>query len=107
MSEIAARLPDTSPLTSVIGTIGQTVKRVVAAHARWRMRRKTARILGGLSDDMLKDLGLTRSDLRAYEGKEGGLSDDMLKDLGLTRSDLRAYEGKDNIRNWRTIDRWR
>ncbi len=82
MTEIAARLPEPSPLSSVIGAITQTMKRVVAAHARRRRQRETARILSGLSDDMLKD-------------------------LGLNRSDLRAYEGKDDIRNWRTINRWR
>ena len=37
----------------------------------------------------------------------GALDDHMLKDLGLTRTDPRGLGSKDDIRNWRTINRWR
>ena len=79
MTEMAAYPPEASPLAGIVGTIAQMAKRIVAAHVRWRSRRKTARILSGLSDETLKDLGLTRAD----------------------------HGGKDDIRNWRTINRWR
>ncbi len=70
MPEIAARLPDRSRPHSAIGTFVLAVKRAGAAYVRWRLRRKTARMLSGLSDDMLKDLGVTRSDLCRYRGKD-------------------------------------
>ncbi len=59
--------------------IRRMVTRAAAAHAEWRRRRRTARALSKLNDAMLKD-------------------------LGLTRSDLRAYDDRDDIRNWRTIN---
>ena len=66
----------------IVDAIVALVTQAVATHARRRRQRETARILSRLSDDMLKD-------------------------LGLTRPDIRAYDGKDDIRNWRTINRWR
>jgi uncharacterized protein YjiS (DUF1127 family) len=73
----------TTPLHHrIFGAIVAIAVRTIAAYAQWRQRRRTTLVLSGLSDAMLKD-------------------------LGLTRSDARAYESKDDIRNWRTIDRWR
>jgi uncharacterized protein YjiS (DUF1127 family) len=65
-----------------VDAVWRTMKRAVEAYARWRISRQTARALSALDDNMLKD-------------------------LGLTRSDLGAYGGDDDIRRWHTIHRWR
>ena len=62
--------------------VWRMMKRVVEVYSQWRLRRQTARALSALDDRMLKD-------------------------LGLTRSDLGAYGGDDDIRQWHTIHRWR
>ena len=66
---------------SIAGAIVRSAQRLIATFSEWRLRRQTARALSALDDKMLKD-------------------------LGLTRSDLGAYGGADDIR-WRTIHRWR
>ena len=71
-----------APRRGIARAVLRAMKAAVGALARRRRERKTARTLGALDDDMLKD-------------------------LGLSRSDTRALRGKDDIRNWRTINRWR
>ena len=71
-----------SPRRGIAPAALRVMKNVVAFVCRLRRERRTARTLGALDDHMLKDLGLTRTNLR-------GLGSD------------------DDIRNWRTVNRWR
>jgi uncharacterized protein YjiS (DUF1127 family) len=70
-----------APSRAIADKFRHAVAGIAAVFKQWRLRGETRRILSSLDDRMLKD-------------------------LGLTRSDLGAYGGADDIR-WDTIYRWR
>ncbi len=57
-------MPAASPLTRAFNAIGGVVANRVFAVARAIKHRHDAQMLAGLDERMLKDIGLTRSDLR-------------------------------------------
>ncbi len=57
-------LPVASPLMRAINVIGGVVANRVSQVARALKHRHDAQMLAGLDERMLKDIGLTRSDLR-------------------------------------------
>jgi uncharacterized protein YjiS (DUF1127 family) len=58
------KLQEASPLVRAIDTIGGVLTNRAAGLWRALKHRHSAQMLAGLDDYMLKDIGLTRSDLR-------------------------------------------
>ncbi len=59
-----SNLTSAAPLFKALNAIGGVVAARVAAFARALKHRHDAQVLAGLDERMLKDIGLTRSDLR-------------------------------------------
>jgi uncharacterized protein YjiS (DUF1127 family) len=60
------------PTTTTAGAVpplGQALRAAAALAATWAERRRQRRALLGLSDDMLRDIGLSRADVRV-EGEK-------------------------------------
>jgi uncharacterized protein YjiS (DUF1127 family) len=57
-------MPAASPLARAINAIGGVVAKRVSGVLRAMKHRHDAQMLAGLDERMLKDIGLTRSDLR-------------------------------------------
>jgi uncharacterized protein YjiS (DUF1127 family) len=69
---LAALEPEGSALGSPVHTpVLQALRRMVGACARWYRIRSDARTLYAMPDYMLKDLGITRGDIRNVVANPG------------------------------------
>ena len=60
-----------------IGNIPRAIRVLFTRYRQWRRRRTTVDVLRGLSDHTLKDIGLTRGDIRGIASVIGARNQDL------------------------------